>query len=578
MEQAKISVMVQNLGIGQHKIHCPSFDCRDRKKKNLKTLAVKVDYDGFVYYCHHCDFRGSENKKKKVEVEPMTVMKDIQEKDLSINSLQWLSDRGISEDTAKKLDLKTAKNYITSVGSETECLIFPYTNKGHVYASKIRSISDKGFACNGSPQSFFNIDNIDTSQPLVVVEGEMDTLAVIQAGYDNVVSVPNGSVMKVVDGEIDPQSDGKFRFIWNAKEVIENTEKIIIATDNDSAGKAMSEEMARRIGRHKCFRLDFPEDCKDANEVLLKKGAMELLTLIDEARAFPVSGLYDADHFYKSLDKLYEEGYGRGESTGYSDVDELYTVVTGQMTVVTGHPSSGKSEFIDQIMVNLAKSKGWKFAVCSFENQPSIQIAKLISKYCQKPFFEGMSPRLDKNDLKIGKEFVQNYFSFVHQADGSLASLPSIIERLKTSVLRMGCRGVIIDPYNYISRPDVKETDWVSEMLTSLRTFAQSYDVHLWLIAHPTKMMRDSSGNIPVPKGNDISGSAHFFSKTDVGLTVHRPNPSGSNLAEIHCWKCRYSWVGKQGETTLNYNSVTTSYKPRLQKVTDNFLDDDCPL
>ena len=578
MEQAKISVMVQNLGIGQHKIHCPSFDCRDRKKKNLKTLAVKVDYDGFVYYCHHCDFRGSENKKKKVEVEPMTVMKDIQEKDLSINSLQWLSDRGISEDTAKKLDLKTAKNYITSVGSETECLIFPYTNKGHVYASKIRSISDKGFACNGSPQSFFNIDNIDTSQPLVVVEGEMDTLAVIQAGYDNVVSVPNGSVMKVVDGEIDPQSDGKFRFIWNAKEVIENTEKIIIATDNDSAGKAMSEEMARRIGRHKCFRLDFPDDCKDANEVLLKKGAMELLTLIDEAKAFPVSGLYDADHFYKSLDKLYEEGYGRGESTGYADVDELYTVVTGQMTVVTGHPSSGKSEFIDQIMVNLAKSKGWKFAVCSFENQPSIQIAKLISKYCQKPFFEGMSPRLDKNDLKIGKEFVQNHFSFVHQADGSLASLPSIIERLKTSVLRMGCRGVIIDPYNYISRPDVKETDWVSEMLTSLRTFAQSYDVHLWLIAHPTKMMRDSSGNIPVPKGNDISGSAHFFSKTDVGLTVHRPNPSGSNVAEIHCWKCRYSWVGKQGETTLNYNSVTTSYKPRLQKVTDNFLDDDCPL
>ena len=578
MEQAKISVMVQNLGIGQHKIHCPSFDCRDRKKKNLKTLAVKVDCDGFVYYCHHCDFRGSENKKKKVEVEPMTVMKDIQEKDLSINSLQWLSDRGISEDTAKKLDLKTANNYITSVGSETECLIFPYTNKGHVYASKIRSISDKGFACNGSPQSFFNIDNIDTSQPLVVVEGEMDTLAVIQAGYDNVVSVPNGSVMKVVDGEIDPQSDGKFRFIWNAKEVIENTEKIIIATDNDSAGKAMSEEMARRIGRHKCFRLDFPEDCKDANEVLLKKGSMELLTLIDEAKAFPVSGLYDADHFYKSLDKLYEEGYGRGESTGYSDVDELYTVVTGQMTVVTGHPSSGKSEFIDQIMVNLAKSKGWKFAVCSFENQPSIQIAKLISKYCQKPFFEGMSPRLDKNDLKIGKEFVQNHFSFVHQADGSLASLPSIIDRLKTSVLRMGCRGVIIDPYNYISRPDVKETDWVSEMLTSLRTFAQSYDVHLWLIAHPTKMMRDSSGNIPVPKGNDISGSAHFFSKTDVGLTVHRPNPSGSNVAEIHCWKCRYSWVGKQGETTLNYNSVTTSYKPRLQKVTDNFLDDDCPL
>ena len=51
----------------------------------------------------------------------------------------------------------------------------------------------------------------------------------IEVGYDNCVSVPNGAVMKVVDGKIDPESDNKFRFLWNAKDVLENVEKIINA-------------------------------------------------------------------------------------------------------------------------------------------------------------------------------------------------------------------------------------------------------------------------------------------------------------------------------------------------------------
>ena len=53
-------------------------------------------------------------------------------------------------------------------------------------------------------------------------------------------------------------------------------------------------------------------------------------------------------------------------------------------------------------------------------------------------------------------------------------------------------------------------------MLTQLRIFAQSHGIHLWFVAHPTKMMRDSNGKIPAPKGYDISGSAAWFAKADV--------------------------------------------------------------
>ena len=105
-----------------------------------------------------------------------------------------------------------------------------------------------------------------------------------------------------------------------------------------------------------------------------------------------------------------------------------------------------------------------------------------------------------------------------------------------------------------------------------------AYDIHLWFVAHPTKMIRDAQGNIPAPKGYDISGSASWFSKADVGLSVHRPNPSESNISEIHCWKCRYSWVGRQGETSLNYNAVTSSYSETKPKgIYDDFLLDDEP-
>ena len=115
MENLNIRNMVLNLSVGQHKIHCPSFECRERKKKSLKTLSVKVDKDGAVFFCHHCDFSGSEFHEHKKEVVPMSVMKSIDEKDLTNNSLEWLSKRGISQKTAKRIGLKSVTNYILSL-------------------------------------------------------------------------------------------------------------------------------------------------------------------------------------------------------------------------------------------------------------------------------------------------------------------------------------------------------------------------------------------------------------------------------------------------------------------------------
>ena len=550
-------------GQGQHKIVCP-ICAQTRKKKNERTLSLRVESDGTLYQCWHCQASGV----VPLEEEPiasgrkiMTLAKQDEIGELNKKTLEWLHKRGISEETARQANIKSGHGYIRGLGKEVDIAMFPYMNQGQIYATKNRPLTDKGFSCNGAPASFFNLDAVVRNDDLYICEGEIDCLTMVECGFESSVSVPNGAVMKVVDGKIDPKEDNKFKFLWDAKEKIDAANRVIIATDGDSAGQAMAEEIARRIGKDRCWKIEYPDGCKDANDVLMKHGKKAVEKMVVDCQPWPVAGLYDASHFYDQLDDIYENGIGKGVATGYSGVDELYSIVTGQLTVVTGHPSSGKSEFIDQIMVNLAERLGWKFAICSFENEPRIHIAKIISKHFSKPFFEGMTPRLTAEELEKGKSFVKEHFSFLYQNDGSMATIDGIIERLKIAVMRHGIRGAIIDPYNYIAKTsDISETDWISEMLTQLRIFAQSHDIHLWFVAHPTKMMRGQDGKVPAPKGYDISGSAAWFAKADVGLSVHRPDPINSSVSEVHVWKCRFSWVGKQGVSELYFNPITSRY------------------
>lgn len=559
--------LVNNSKYGQHRQACP-WCSPDRKKKNDPCLSTFRDDTAIKYQCHHPEC-GAHGLVRLVERAPLRLVPPVEKKviekpraaydDIDDRHIDWLSKRGISVGTAQSYQL---------IGQEIggQAVVgFPYFNKdGAVVAVKKRFTGEKRFVCEGSPTSFFGIRHLKKGDDIVIVEGEMDVLAMAEAGI-KAVSIPNGAPMKVTEGKIDPVEDTKFKFIWSAKEYIDAAQRVIIATDMDAPGEAVAEEIARRVGKGKCWRVKFPAGTKDANDILLKEGKEGLRKYTSEAQAWPVEGLYDANHFEASVWELFEKGVGRGESTGYDNVDEIYSVVPGQVTIVTGIPSSGKSEFIDQVMVNLAEKKDWKFGVCSFENEPRLHIAKLISKRVRKPFFEGYHKRMDRHEYTAAYNFIQDHFAFVHQDDGGLAGLDSILDRLRVAIMRYGIRGAIIDPYNFISRDrgDTSETEWISDMLTKVKAFAMGHGVHIWFVAHPTKMQRNSEGRLPVPGGFDISGSAAWFAKADCGITVHREKED-PHVAQIHVWKCRFSWVGKQGQANLVYDVGTTCYTEML--------------
>lgn len=545
------------------RVSCP-FCSPDRRKSNSKDMTLSRKDDGaVVYFCHHCDAQGVVQAKRRIQLAAVPQPKIVSNA-LKEHHYAWLSQRGISKETADKAKLFSADKWFARLNKTADCIGFPYYRDGALVAAKYRSFPEKDFTQDsGGAHDFFGIDSVDTTKPLIIVEGEIDALTLMEAGIPNAVSVPSGAPIKVADGKVLPSEDKKFAYVWNARSVIEAVPYVILATDQDGPGQALAEELARRIGKEKCRVAKF--DAKDLNDIFTdptREGAKSVQEVIDKASPYPVSGLSDAGTYEDRINDLFNKGTGKGYSTGYASVDSIYTVAPGQLTVVTGYPSSGKSNFIDQVMVNLAKTSDWKFAVCSFENQPEIHITRLMEIYTGKRFFDGKD-RMTQHDRDQAFAWVKEHFLFIDSQGEEPNTLDSILERARVAVKRMGVRGLVIDPYNYIdlNRDNTTETEAISNMLTRVQKFCKAHDCHTFFIAHPSKINR-AGVEQPRPDGMSISGSMAWWAKTDCGITVHRQE----QWVEIAVWKCRYRWVGTQGETSLLYNKTAGTYTENLDK------------
>ena len=341
------------------RIACP-YCSSDRKKSNVKDMTVTVQSDGAIlYHCHHCSANGSlqPQQPKLYKVKQMPVAITVEQSALQTQHYDYLATRGISQSTADKMGLFGADKYFAKLDKHSDAVAFPYYREGKLVAVKYRSFPEKAFTQDaGGAHDFFGIDNLIKGEPIVIVEGEIDALTLMEVGISNVVSVPSGAPIKVADGRSLPSEDKRFSYVWNATEHLDAAPYVVIATDQDTAGQALAEELARRIGKEKCRLAKFPT--KDLNELYLNDPARDtdgydparaIKDVLDAAAPYPIAGLSSADTYADRLNDLYTKGSGKGFSTGYGSVDNIYTVAPSQLTVVTGYPSSGKSNFVDQL-------------------------------------------------------------------------------------------------------------------------------------------------------------------------------------------------------------------------------------
>lgn len=523
---------------GEVKTTCPQCS-NQRKKKDLPCLNVNTDKG--VWNCWHCGYKGGLGKgverqgtSNKIYTTPVDEVKPLTE-----GQFKWFSDRKISREVIDRNNIGSIKTYMPQSGHEEETVAFQYYRNDELVNIKYRS-RDKYFKqSKNARKCFYGLDDLKDESIAIICEGEMDKLSFEMAGFKNCISVPDGAPAPNAKN-----FDTKFEFIQDP--LLDHIQYFYIAVDTDAPGKLLKEELSRRLGRKKCLLINYPDGCKDANDVLVQKGEESLKQCVSNAVEFPIEGAYTLDDFEPQMNDVRKNGMPEGCSTGWETLDNIYKVTPGYWTCVTGAPNSGKSEWLDALMVNLAMKENWVFAVTSTENQPlHYHATKLLRKYLNKP----MKEWTDEN-YNDAKKWLRKHFVFVLPSD---LSLDNILDTVRELVISNGVKGLVLDPFNELCHDaDKIDTDYVLRFLSRLRSFAREMGVHVFLVAHPRKLYKDDKDKEPFATAYDISGSAHFNNQADFIISVYRPYPKDSNAAtEIHVLKSRWNWVATQGSRLL---------------------------
>ena len=525
-----------NLDVGKTQGICPLCS-HDRKPKNQKAKCASYDWERGLGTCHHCDssFQLHTYQRKGSSEKTYTrpnALNVVDPKEITSKVSKWFESRGISQKTLDDLMVTEGPEFMPQTGKSENTIQFNYIIGDELINVKYRDGRKNFKLYKGAEKIFYNINSIVGYDTCVITEGEMDVLALHEAGIKNAISVPNGATL----------NSNNLDYLDNCIDYFEDKERVILAVDDDEPGQALQQELIRRLGAEVCFLTTF-EDCKDANEYLIKYGKDKLVSRIEGARPVPLENVTTLKDIEDEITDFVKNGFKPGYQIGIPNFDSIFSTYTGQFITVTGIPSSGKSDFVDQMVVGYNQRYEWKTAFASPENAPTyLHAHKLMRKVWQD--------MPSRNDIGTDKwnqvaEHVNDNFFFI---DMERYTLESVLRKGAELVKRKGIKCLVIDPFNKIRDVDCKTEDvnrYTMEYLTKIETFAKKYDVLVFIVAHPTKMYRDKDGNIEEPTMYNIKGGGEWYDASYHGILVHRNYEEKTVKAKI--LKVKFQNLGENG-------------------------------
>ena len=522
-----------NLNVGKREGICPLCSA-DRKPQNRKAKCAMYDWERGLGTCMNCNevFQLHTFKRKGGNNKVYNKPKQIANPLLSDKVIKWFESRGISNNTLIKMKITEGKEFMPQTGKEENTIQFNYFINNELINIKYRDGKKNFKLVKGAEKVFYNIDSTIGHDYVVIVEGEIDALSFIDAGVHSVVSVPNGAT--VTGTNLD--------YLDSCIDYFEGKEKIIIAVDKDEAGENLRQELIRRLGAETCYTVDFG-DYKDANEFLVANGRNMLSSIINDASPVPIENVLTLRDIDDELQEFIHEGFKPGYQIGLDNFDNIFSTYTGQFITVTGVPSSGKSDFVDRMVVGYNLKYGWKTAFASPENAPTyLHAHKLMRKV-----WGDMPNKGDIGGDKWNKvaDHVNNNFFFI---DMERYTLESVLRKGAELVKRKGIKCLVIDPFNKVRDVDCSTEDvnrYTMEYLTKIETFAKKYDVLVFIVAHPTKMYKNSEGQIEEPTMYNIKGGGEWYDASYHGLLVHRDYEAKTTKVKV--LKVKFQNLGENG-------------------------------
>jgi len=515
------------LEVGKKQGTCPLCS-HTRKPKNQKLKCASYDWERGLGTCHNCNStfqlhtynRKGSNEKEYVRPE-MTKYSAVVDK-----TQQWFESRGITQQTLDDLKVGQGLEYMPQTGKQENTIQFNYVIGNQLINVKYRDGRKNFKLYKGAEKIFYNINSVVGYDSCVITEGEMDVLALHEAGVKNAISVPNGATL----------SHNNLDYLDNCIDYFDDKTKIILALDTDEPGLALRAELVRRLGAETCYLVDF-EDCKDANEYLIKYGKEKLKQVISKARSYPLENVTTFKDIEGDVKDFVKNGFKPGYQVGLSNFDAIFSTYTSQFITVTGIPSSGKSDFVDQMR------KCWG-------NMPEVE-------------------DIDSDKWKEVGSHVNDNFFFI---DMDKYSLESVLRKGAELVKRKGIKCLVIDPFNKVRDKNASSLDvntYTMEYLTKIENFAKKFDVLVFIVAHPTKMYKDKDGQIEEPNMYNIKGGGEWYDASYHGILVHRDYDAKTVKAKV--LKVKFQNLGENGaEAHFKWEPKSGSFIPHvIDKIKD---------
>lgn len=264
------------------------------------------------------------------------------------------------------------------------------------------------------------------------------------------------------------------------------------------------------------------------------------------------SGLY-------SLATLPQRGSVASQAfgVGWPELDALFKFYLGQFVVLTGIAGHGKSTFMLNALLKLARDQG----VGSFMYVPENE-AHLREKL----------QRIWTGTEKEFQHFCESQCTVQsavpHLQMEPMHSIHWVLDRAAWAVANRSAEIVMIDPWNELDRArqrDENLTDYIGRCLIEVKDFCRTMNAIVVIVAHPTKAIAANGGR--VVSLADIEGSMHWFNKCDNGLIVVRE--AGANTAKVISGKVREIGAGKLGTCHFVVDPATGQFTPQYGSDSD---------
>lgn len=284
---------------GSVRMCCPRCSHQRRVSPNAKCLWVQTRR-GF-WTCHHCGWRDPVQNKKRgaarggryskrcaplsspAAESPPAMPRPRQSASLGARLRRFLSVRGIDPYMAQRHGVCQMRVFHAQRQKTDTALVFEYRRNGVLVNRKMR-FAGKAFQCeSGCERLLWGVD--DLGETTVIVEGELDRLAALQAGVAHVVSVPDGA----------PQADArnlavKMDFLRGDAPRLAAVHRFIIATDDDAPGHRLAQALSQTLGPHRCVMAGagdtpgYPGGLKDIGDVLTIMGENAVVSALNRTR------------------------------------------------------------------------------------------------------------------------------------------------------------------------------------------------------------------------------------------------------------------------------------------------------